>query len=114
MRGQLNNNTDGVHPMSRPSWPNPLPIHESTSFFCDHKNKTLSTDISGLKSMLGRRISNGIRIRSSRTGAVSSWDLIKVHTNTDGDVTHWELRPTLKTWTQFPTLAEYRVLLFND
>ena len=58
----------------------------------------------------------GIALRSHKTGVVTTWYLCEGDTvkDADGDILWWVLKPTTETVRSAPTLAAYRLKVFND
>lgn len=97
------------------------PVIASFIFYYDAENKIFSCNISELGSIISElglitswRVSDGVGIRSQKTDEIANWELNKIHTNPDGDITHWEFKPTLASWTKFKNLGGCKVILFND
>jgi hypothetical protein len=44
----------------------------------------------------------------------ATFHVAETHTDAEGDVTHWTLRPTPETLRRLPFLAAVRVLVYND
>jgi hypothetical protein len=55
----------------------------------------------------------GLKIRSEKTGDVSTWYIMDERRH-DGDIVHWELLPDEKTLRQSPRLRGWKLIVFND
>lgn len=91
-------------------------------FTHDKGKKSLVTEASMLcgvgSNMLSRLYDDamdaGLALRNHKTGTVTYWTLDDVIYDTEGDVSHWELKPVESQLATSPGLAGYSMTIFND
>jgi hypothetical protein len=95
-------------------------MHALTSQFSyNAKDKTFVADASDLPDSVFEQVfpdsaDTGIKLVSHKTWKESIWYLTYTVRNTEGEVTGWELRPTPMSRKQIPSLANAKMIIFND
>lgn len=82
------------------------------------QEKTFVTEISDLTAQVsalwGKRVTQIVwRIKSARTGRITDWEFAEEVGVRDEPI-GWRFKPTLKTWTEFPHLADHSFMIYND
>jgi len=95
-------------------------IYANTKLFAvDPVSKALTVDISELPNDVFVRIypdacDVGIRVLSDKTGKVSEWVQSNEQRDNENELMFYEFVPTPKSLREFPKLAGWKIITFND